>query len=419
MSAPAALTREEGVARLASIMGSEHVSVRDGVGEVIVVTPADVGQIAEVMRFANANGLAVMPTGGRTKLRWGYAVAPEIELSLARFRGLREHAWQDMTCIVQAGCSWAMMQGELKLHGQMVALDPLWPERADVGGIVACNDSGALRLKYGGLRDLIIGMTVVLADGTVARSGGKVVKNVAGYDMHKLMTGSFGTLGVIVEVNFRLHPVEEHARTWTASLPDGAASTALDEPMRALMDSGMVPSGVQLRVSQHESAIDVRVAGLAECLDEYGARVQSIFGKLAIRDAAQDVWTARQGLFEKEDALVLKVSVLPSEICTVSEELRRWCAGESADAEAVAQATGLMTVAIVAAPETLLILLDRLRAQVSGSGGSVVALQAPSQVREKIDVWGPDRGTLPLMREIKRRFDPHRILNPGRFVGAI
>ena len=111
---------------------------------------------------------------------------------------LREHAWQDMTCTVEAGCTWAAMQAELARHGQMVALDPLWPERATVGGIVATNDSGALRLKYGGLRDLIIGMTVVLADGTIAKSGGKVVKNVAGYDLHKLMTGSFGTLGVIV-----------------------------------------------------------------------------------------------------------------------------------------------------------------------------------------------------------------------------
>ena len=125
-----------------------------------------------------------------------------------------------MTCTVEAGCTWAAMQSELAHHGQMVALDPLWPERATVGGIVAANDGGALRLKYGGLRDLIIGMTVVLADGTIAKTGGKVVKNVAGYDLHKLMTGSFGTLGVIAEVNFRLHPLEANTQTWTAVAPD-------------------------------------------------------------------------------------------------------------------------------------------------------------------------------------------------------
>ena len=108
---------------------------------------------------------------------------------------LRDHAWQDMTCTVEAGCPWAAMQVGTRRHGQMVALDPLWPDRATVGGIVACNDSGALRLKFGGLRDLIIGMTIVLADGTIAKSGGKVVKNVAGYDLHKLMTGSFRHAG--------------------------------------------------------------------------------------------------------------------------------------------------------------------------------------------------------------------------------
>ena len=101
-----------------------------------------------------------------------------------------------MTCTVEAGCTWAAMQAALARHGQMVALDPLWPEKATVGGVVATNDSGCFRLKYGGLRDLIIGMTIVLADGTIAKTGGKVVKNVAGYDLHKLMTGAFGTLGV-------------------------------------------------------------------------------------------------------------------------------------------------------------------------------------------------------------------------------
>ena len=130
-----------------------------------------------------------------------------------------------------------------------------------MGGIVAANDSGALRLKYGGLRDLIIGMTIVLADGTIAKTGGKVVKNVAGYDLHKLMTGSFGTLGVIAEVNFRLHPVEEHARTWTVVAPRKLVRTT--PPCRAAprpLDSQMTPSCVQLRVSKQECALDIRIA---------------------------------------------------------------------------------------------------------------------------------------------------------------
>ncbi len=128
----------------------------------------------------------------------------------ARFDRVLEHTWQDLTCTVQAGCTWQSLQDALAQHGQFVALDPLWPERATVGGIIASNDSGSLRLRYGSLRDLVIGMTVVLADGTVAQVGGKVVKNVAGYDLHKLLIGAFGTLGVITEVTFRLHAIPRH-----------------------------------------------------------------------------------------------------------------------------------------------------------------------------------------------------------------
>jgi glycolate oxidase FAD binding subunit len=418
MSSSAAFTLEQGVSYLASIVGQEHVSLRDETSQTIVAAPADAQQIAQVLQFANANGLTVAPAGARSKRGWGNPVSPDIELSLKRMCELREHAWQDMTCTVQAGSTWAAMEAQLRRHGQMVALDPLWPQSATVGGVVACNDSGALRLKYGGLRDLIIGMTIVRADGTIAKSGGKVVKNVAGYDIHKLMTGSFGTLGVIAEVNFRLHPFEEHARTWTASLPDGAGCASFGVPLNALTDSQILPSSVQVRVSKSVCALDIRVAGLPECLDEYGTRIRDIFAGVALTESSEGVWAARQSLFEKAEALVLKVSVLPSEICDVSAELLAW-SGDAATTEIVAQATGLMTISINSALETAIALLRRLRARVTQSGGSVVILQAPDSIKRQIDIWGPDRGTLPLMQEIKRRFDPNSILNPGRFVGSI
>ncbi len=413
MSPSAALTLEQGMAHLASIVGQEHTRLH---GETIVAAPADTQQIAEIMRFADANGLAVTPTGSGAKLGWGNPVFPDVQLNTTRLHALREHAWQDMTCTVQAGCSWAAMQAELARHGQMVALDPLWPERATVGGIVASNDSGALRLKFGGLRDLIIGMTLVLADGTIARTGGKVVKNVAGYDLHKLMTGSLGTLGVIADVNFRLHPVEDHARTWTAVAPDAAAFAA---PLHALMDSQMTPSCVQLRTSRQECALDVRIAALPACLDEYVTRMQDIFGQIAVSESGEPVWQARQQLFDKSDAVVLKISVLPSEICAVSNELQQGAAADGLEIASVAQATGLMTIALYSAPDAATALIERLRARVAACGGSVVALQVPDGLRGRIDVWNCHSRALPLMREIKRRFDPNRILNPGRFVGNI
>ena len=413
MSSPTAWTLEQGTAQIALIVGEEHVRVR---GESVVCGPADIAQIAQILRFANASGLAVTASGSGTKLGWGNPVAANIRLSMERMNTLREHAWQDMTCTVEAGSTWAAMQAELARHGQMVALDPLWPERATVGGIVAVNDSGALRLRYGGLRDLIIGMTVVLADGTIAKTGGKVVKNVAGYDLHKLMTGSFGTLGVIAEVHFRLHPLERHSGTWTAVAPH---PSLFDAPLRALLDSQITPSSVQLRVSQRQSALDVRIAGLPHCMDGVAARLESILNPLELSESTESPWQARQELVDREGAIVLKVSSISSEICTVLSELRQWADDDGMNYEAVAQATGLMMIAIRSAPRAAAALVERLRARLRVCDGSVVALQIPEALREKLDVWGNAADTLTLMREIKRRFDHNRILNPGRFVGNI
>ena len=206
--------------------GPEHLRLDEDEGT-IAVAPANAEQVSAILRFANENSLAVTPCGGGTKQDWGKAanpalgstLIPALILETRRLDTLRDHTWQDMTATVEAGCRWSAMQSALARHGQFVALDPLWPDRATVGGIVAANDSGPLRLKYGSLRDLIIGMTIVLADGTIARTGGKVVKNVAGYDLHKLMTGAFGTLGIITEVTFRLHSVPRHTRSFTVTSP--------------------------------------------------------------------------------------------------------------------------------------------------------------------------------------------------------
>ncbi len=413
MSTTAAITREECYARLAAITGAEHTDV---LGETVTVNAGDPEQIAQILNLADSNGIAVTPCGSGTKQGWGNAVEAGIRLGLGRMNKLREHPWQDMTCTVEAGCTWAAMQSELARHGQMVALDPLWPERATVGGIVAASDSGSLRLKYGGLRDLIIGMTVVLADGTIAKTGGKVVKNVAGYDLHKLMTGSLGTLGVIAEVNFRLHPLETNAQTWTALAPE---PLQFDRALRALLDSQVTPSSVQLRLNAQECALDVRVAAPAECIDEHAAKLTKIFGSVELRPSEASVWQARQEMHNNANALVLKISTLPSDLCLLGSELQDWAAKKDMVLSVTAQATGVVAVALKSTPDAANALIQHLRARLKGSGGSVVALQVPKPLSGSLDAWGCESNALPLMKEIKRRFDPNRILNPGRFVGNI
>jgi glycolate oxidase FAD binding subunit len=413
MSTSPVLSLEDTRLHLASIVGEEFADLRDNS---VAVAPADIGQIAETLRFAYDNQIAVTPGGGGTKPGWGNPVAAPIRLSTRRLRSVREHSWHDMTCSVEAGATWSAMQAELARHGQMVALDPLWPDHATVGGIAAVNDSGALRLRYGGLRDLILGMTIVLADGTIAKTGGKVVKNVAGYDLHKLMTGSFGTLGVIAEVNFRLHPIEEHTRTWSVTATDAAQ---FSPPLRALLDSQIVPSCVQVRVEREQCAVDIRIAAVPHCLDEHADRLEKIFAPLNFTASAEEVWQARQQLFDGDYAVLLKASLLPATICTVLSELLQRAACNGVEIHALAQANGLATIALTAAAEPAAACVEDLRAAVRGSGGSVVALQLPDEVRGRLDVWGCDSDALPLMREIKRRFDSRQILNPGRFVGNI
>src|ERR1700723_824367 len=234
-----------------AISGPEHLIRDEGA---LCIAPANTEQVATSLRFANENGITVTAWGGGTKQGWGNPCQPALILKTQRLATVREHTWQDMTCTVEAGCTWSSMQASLSRHGQFVALDPLWPDRATIGGVIVTNDSGSLRLRYGSLRDLIIGMTIVLADGTVARSGGKVVKNVAGYDLHKLMTGAFGTLGIITEVTFRLHPVPVETRTWTIS---SASAEPVGELMMNVLDSQLSVQAMQVRASAEGFALDV------------------------------------------------------------------------------------------------------------------------------------------------------------------
>jgi glycolate oxidase FAD binding subunit len=217
-------------------------------------------------------------------------------------------------------------------------------------------------------------------------------------------------------VNFRLHPVEANTRTWTAIASDAGALAA---PLRALLDSQMTPSSVQLRVREQECALDVRIAALAECMDEHAVSLRRIFEKIELKESGEQVWQVRQELFSADGAAVLKVSVLPGDVCALSQELQEQANQQRLEIDLVAQATGLMTVSLKSAPDAAIALIEHLRGRVLGFGGSVVALQVPETLRGRLDVWGCDSNALPLMREIKRRFDPKRILNPGRFVGNI
>jgi glycolate oxidase FAD binding subunit len=389
---------------LAAISGHEHLRVDDNT---FSIAPANTEEIAAVLRYANTNGISVAPWGGGTKQSWGNSINPSLILHTHRLNTVREHTWQDMTCIVQAGCVWSSLQASLAKHGQFVALDPLWPDRATIGGIAATNDSGSLRLRYGSLRDLIIGMTIVLADGTMARTGGKVVKNVAGYDLHKLMTGAFGTLGVITEITFRLHSIPRHVQSFTIASPD---VEALGQLLMKMLDSHLSTQSIQLRSGLSGFNLDVRLATLPEVIRDQASSLSKLAQSVQLEASKSDsdVWNARQEHFDQAEDFVVKATMLPSDISHIAATIH------TLGGTSVTQGTGIMTASIPPAASSQ---LEHLREKLEAMGGSLTILHHPAQAIPIPSTVPAD--TLPLMRELKHRFDPNRILNPGRFLGGI
>lgn len=378
--------------------------VREHAG-VVVASPQSTEDVAAITRYASENRLSVEIAGAGTKRSFGGAVTAGVLLDMTQLAGLREHVWQDLTATVAAGTRWSAMQEALAQQGQRVALDPLWPGTATVGGIVATNDSGALRSAYGSLRDLIIGMKVVLADGTLAKTGGKVVKNVAGYDLHKLMTGAYGTLGVITEVTFRLHPLAKAQASWTMVSND---IVALEGCRRRIVASSIAFEALQMRSSDDGFALDLEVVSLPELMEEARVKLEALVAPLALMRSDAGVWLARERSFQP-DRTIVKITMLQDRMADQILEIR------AAGGECVVQQCGIMMATMAAKAAQI----QSLRERVERHGGSLMVLHWPASVGERVETWGSLGDSFALMREIKRQFDPSRVLNPGRFVGGL
>jgi glycolate oxidase FAD binding subunit len=328
----------------------------------------------------------VRVVAGGTKLGWGRPIeAPE--LSVAELDSIVEHNEGDLTAIVQAGVPLAVARETFARAGQMLALDPP-DDGATIGGIIATGDSGPLRHRYGAPRDLVLGVQVALPDGSLARAGSKVIKNVAGYDLAKLMTGAYGTLGVVTEVSLRLHPAPRESLTVVVRSddPHALARTAAELTHRPLEAERL-----DLRWEGGGGAVLVQLCGPSA-----RERARSIDGEVVHAD--EPVWAAQRA--GQRGPVVVRVSTTQQRLADVLAAARdhdalcvaraahalAWLRFESADAE----------------------LIGELRTRL----GACVLLDAPAELRRAVDPWGPLTAE-PLMRRIKARFDPHDILNPG------
>ena len=367
--------------------------------------PASVAEAARVMEQLAREGRRVGFVGGGTELELG--APPERIDAVVRTRGLRrivEYQPADMVMVVEAGVTLAEIQAAAREHRQRLALDPPWPDRATIGGIVATGAFGPRRARYGAVRDLIIGVQLVRADGTVARGGGKVVKNVAGFDLPKLACGSLGTLGLIAGATFRLHPLPETSQTVVVSGLSPAEVVAMVSRVRAAQLEPVAAAALR-----GPSGYD-----LALCFEGFGKGVEQQIGTLrqlapAAR-ATEDAW-ARHDEVRTGGPLRIKVAALPSQLPEVDRLVAplglrfAWYATLGlgfASGASVEHAAGLIADA---------------RAELARCGGSLVVQAALSTLR--VDPWGPPPPAFPLFERLKQNFDPDRRLNPGRFVGGL
>ncbi|WOD39067.1 FAD-binding oxidoreductase [Nodosilinea sp. E11] len=395
----------------------------------VIVYPNTEAELAAVMACAHQHRWRVLPCGSGSKLAWG-GVGSEVDLmvSTARLNQVIDHAVGDMTLTAEAGVKLADLAPQLAQHNQLLAVDPAYPDRATLGGIVATADTGALRQRYGGLRDLLIGISFVRYDGQLAKAGGRVVKNVAGYDLMKLMTGSYGTLGVISQLTFRLHPTQETSKT-VVIVGEAQALAALISPLR---QSSLTPVSLDVLSPALAAQLDLgegftllaRFQSITPGVDEQVDALLAMVGANLTAQVLegmtdQHLWDGvGRGLYHSSaaqdqaqtQAILAKVGVPPAQALATIEHLPlgSWAR--------LHISSGVGTIRLPAATVEA---VQTLRSRCEAAGGYLTLLEAPLALKQSMEVWGYSGNALGVMKAIKAEFDPYNGLSPGRFVGGI
>lgn len=433
----------------------------DGVEPAAVVRPGSAEEVAEVVRFAAAENLALVACGARTKL--GIGMPPrryDVALDLTRLNRVAAYDPGDLTLSVEAGLTLRALDEVLARHAQFLPLEAPFASRATVGGTIAAGVDSPLRQGYGTPRDYVLGMEVVTGDGRAAKSGGRVVKNVAGYDLHKLMLGALGTLGVLTRLNFRTFPLPPARRGFLAGFPGpagaldlrariGASALHLDtlevlSPELAQIFAGSAPEALGLEPARpdaspspsawtlaasfggHPAVLERCARDLTRMAEQAGAT------RVGVLDDAErlPVWNRLREsvplmLAASPAAVILKVGVLPTRIGATLDALRRAATVEGLPSAALARGAGVIYLGLLPerAGDASLEPLARACAEAfqasAALGGSAGVPWCPAGLKAAVPVWGAERAEVELMRKLKQVFDPHAILSPGRFYGGI
>ncbi|GAX42717.1 glycolate oxidase subunit GlcE [Tolypothrix sp. NIES-4075] len=394
-------------------------AMKPGIVPSCIVIPDTTEELAQAIAHAHQNNWRVLTCGNCSKISWGgLGTCVDVVISTERINKLIEHAVGDLTVTVEAGMKFSKLQAILAEHRQFLALDPTAPESATIGGIIATADTNSLRQRYGSVRDQLLGITFVRADGQIAKAGGRVVKNVAGYDLMKLFTGSYSTLGVISQATFRVYPLPEISGTVVLTGTALAISQAAD----TLRGSALTPTQADLLSSQLVSNLDLgKGLGLIACFQsivesvkEQSNRLLEVGEKLGLQGriySATDEADLWQKLREQmhcdvtDSEITCKIGVLPTAAVEVLT---------SVEMGLIHINSGLGVLRLEGEGEVV-----KMRSLCESNSGFLTILSAPIALKQKVDVWGYTGNALQIMRGIKEQFDNKNILSPGRFVAGI
>ena len=392
----------------------------DGVRPRLAAVPASGEALAATLAWASSERLSVRVSGGGTKQDWG---APggtvDLLLSTAALSGVVEHRHGDLTATVEAGTTLAAVNATLAAHGQRLPWDPPWPRQATIGGIVATNDSGPRRHGHGAPRDSIIGVTLARVDGRVAKAGGIVVKNVAGYDLSRLLTGAFGCLGVVLTATFKLAPAPPASRTVAVAVDtlEDAAPIAAD-----LAGSTLTPTAVE--VAWAPARLLVRFESVEASVAQQAEEARALVGArgAAVVLGGEDERAAwnRHAAHWSQGGTLVKLSALPAELFPTLAWLRDRAVADGIELAAAGRAgLGVVDVRLDGPLDRQARLVGDLRERLPVGRGSAVIRRGDPALRRRVDPWGPIGDGMRVMTAIKRQFDPEGLLNAGRGPGGL
>jgi glycolate oxidase FAD binding subunit len=402
----------------------------DGVYPCLICSPANAKEVSAALRVCSETDAAITPWGGGTAIQIGnLPERVEVIIDVSKLNRVIEHDHANLTATVQSGITLTASQEITAGARQFVPFDAPNPQRSTIGGIVAANLNGARRVCYGSVRDLVIGMKVALPTGEHIKAGGKVVKNVAGYDMCKLFVGSLGTLGIITELTLRLTPVPEAETTLAVS----GSLLQLCEFAGEILDSVLLPSAVVLWTSETSSSSEaprlgwqmaVRAEGFAEHVARHLRDLQLMAERLGLSTAVcstaadEKLWAGICDfpLFGHE--LVYRLMVPRSAIADLLQGLQDWGSANFSPAIVADMAAGAIWIGS-SQTESATARFAQLRSKAAQHKGHVVLVGAPAEVKRNLAIWGPTPAAFFLMRRIKQQFDPQRLMSPGRFVGRL